>query len=50
MNRFSREALIYALLLASNNRSLNEAPDWSKKILTDDIEKKVSSLLKTITG
>ncbi|WP_340102687.1 M48 family metallopeptidase [Rhodohalobacter sp. 8-1] len=47
---FQSEALIYALLLTSNNRSLKEVPEWSKKILTDDLEKHVSSLLAKLSN
>lgn len=47
---FQSEALIYALLLSSNNRSLKAAPDWSKEFLNDDISKQVSYLLTKLSG
>jgi Zn-dependent protease with chaperone function len=42
---FHSIALIYALLLVSNNKALNEVPDWSRSLFTDDTIREISLLL-----
>lgn len=45
---FQSQALVYALLLKSNNSSINTVPVWCDKIFPDDMSEQVNVLLKLL--
>ena len=45
---FQSKALIYALLLNSNNSSLKEVPAWCRAIFSDDLTKEMNGFLKIL--
>ena len=42
---FQSKALVYSLLIHSNNSSLNEVPAWCRTIFSDELTKEVTGLL-----
>ena len=45
---FQSKALVFALLLKSNNSSINKVPDWCDAIFADDMSEQVTVLLKLL--
>lgn len=47
---FQSEALIYALLLNSNDESLKKCPSWCESFITGDMSNQISHLLSNLAG